>query len=341
MIKGKKTFLSLLALCIVSVLITLQPVAAETAAIEVPESSYESWISEKLGEMYETISREESDEIKTEEVLLNLVPVNSALFVEAHKEIGAMVFGYIEKEGVLYREYISWENWEPYDLTIAPSMIKTLTFTNKYTYYQMVMWDDQSNISYFYFKVSDGQELINHPDTWAKSEVDEAIAAELIPLELQGNYKENITRADFSKLIVKFIESKAGLAVQDILEAKGLDLKDNPFTDTNLKAVVSAYKLGIVNGKGGGVFDPDGSITRQEAAIMLTKAAAELEYVVEAEPTTYGDNSSIASWALPGVEFVSAYGIMNGTGNHFFSPVGTYTRQQAYMTIWRLHQSLQ
>ncbi len=33
-----------------------------------------------------------------------------------------------------------------------------------------------------------------------------------------------------------------------------------------------AYYLGLVEGRGDGSFDPDGLITRQEAAVMLTRA---------------------------------------------------------------------
>jgi|GEM_PF-4067024 len=337
--RSKKAFLCFLMVCIMSTALAMSATAAEVP--EVPEASYESWSPTKLGEIFETITYEQSDEIITEEVLLNLVEVNSELFVKANKEIGAVVFGYYEKDGVLHPELIQWQNAEPYDLIVPPSTIRSITYTKQFTYYHMVIWDEHENESHFFFKISDGKELINHPDTWAKAEVDEAIAAGLIPLELQDRYKEKITRADFSKLIVKFVESKTGHAVQDILEEQDIDLKINPFSDTNLKEVVAAYRLGIVNGKGNGKFDPDGNITRQEAAIMLTKAAVFLGYAVASEPTTYIDNSRIAAWAVPGVEYVSGYGIMNGTGGNSFSPEGAYTRQQAYLTILRLYHFLQ
>ncbi|WP_337102787.1 S-layer homology domain-containing protein [Paenibacillus sp. YIM B09110] len=118
-------------------------------------------------------------------------------------------------------------------------------------------------------------------------------------------------------------------------------MNDNPFTDTKAKEVIAANKLGILNGKGSGRFDPNGSITRQEAASMLTKTAISLGYDVRADASVYADNDSIAEWASSSVDFVSEFGIMQGTGNNKFSPKGTYTRQQAYMTIWRLYNALE
>ena len=40
---------------------------------------------------------------------------------------------------------------------------------------------------------------------WAKNEIDEAIDIGLVPLELQNNYTDNITREEFAFLTVSFV----------------------------------------------------------------------------------------------------------------------------------------
>lgn len=73
---------------------------------------------------------------------------------------------------------------------------------------------------------------------------------------------------------------------------------------------------------------------------MLTNAAKVLNQTVSGAEAAFADASSIAAWAKPSVSFVSSAGVMNGTGNNSFSPLGTYSRQQAFMTIVRLFESV-
>ena len=58
---------------------------------------------------------------------------------------------------------------------------------------------------------------------------------------------------------------------------------------------------------------------------------------VDTSGETFADNASVASYAQEAVAYVKALGVMNGISETTFSPFDTYTRQQAYMTIWRLY----
>jgi hypothetical protein len=94
--------------------------------------------------------------------------------------------------------------------------------------------------------------------------------------------------------------------------------------------------LGIIHGRGEGIFDPFSSITREEAAAMLsqTLSAAGVE-----EPqlnTGYADQQLMSDWAKTAVSIVSEHKIMVGTGDNLFDPKGGYTREQALASFLRL-----
>ncbi len=177
------------------------------------------------------------------------------------------------------------------------------------------------------------------PDSWAIDEVTKSIKNKLVPTALQNNYKQNITRKEFCDLAISLIESISGKSIDVVLSEKGLSIADMPFSDTSDKNIVAAYKLSIVNGKGNGLFAPNDSITRQEAAVMLANTAKALGVDVNSKESAFADSSSIASWAKNSVDYVSSNTIMKGT-NKGFEPSGKYTRQQAYLTIFRLFETI-
>jgi hypothetical protein len=47
----------------------------------------------------------------------------------------------------------------------------------------------------------------------------------------------------------------------------------------------------------------------------------------------FADAGAISGWAVNGVNFVRANGIMQGTGNNNFSPQGMFTREQSIITF--------
>ena len=94
--------------------------------------------------------------------------------------------------------------------------------------------------------------------------------------------------------------------------------------------------MGIVNGRGDGTFDPNGSITRREAAIMLMHTAEIVGKKAKGSSLEYEDAADIV-WpaAVEAVDFVTRADIMRSTSNEraLFSPLGYYTQEQALTTI--------
>ena len=177
---------------------------------------------------------------------------------------------------------------------------------------------------------------------WAYEEVVAAIKENLVPVSLRNLYLHNISREDFCTLAVCAVEEVLEKDIDEVvLEYTGKPLAEwvaaYPFHDTSNSDIIAANALGIMNGRGNGVFDPYSSITRQEAAAMLMRTASTLGMdTTEAADSAFKDAASIAPWAQDAVDYVFSIGVMNGTGNDSFSPRNTYTREQSYMTIYRL-----
>ena len=179
------------------------------------------------------------------------------------------------------------------------------------------------------------------PSSWAQEQVDAAIRSGLVPEDLQTGYQDNITREEFCRLMVVLVEKKTDMTASAYAAAKGKSITD-PFTDTDNADILAAHALGIVNGTSKTTFNPTGSITRQEAASMLSRTAQVLD-MTTGKGQSFNDEAQIAPWAKEGVAFTSGLvdpttgsAVMGGTGNGNFSPLDFYTREQAYITSLRL-----
>lgn len=159
---------------------------------------------------------------------------------------------------------------------------------------------------------------------WAEGQVKGAIAQGLVPQELQEGYNLVTTRAQFCALAVRLYESVKG-------EITGRET----FTDTDDGNVQKMAALGVVSGVGNGAFDPDGPLTREQAATILARLSNAMGKPLSGGPHPFTDG--VASWADAAVGQVYQAGIMTGTGDTTFSPQGEYTRMQSIVTLMRLY----
>ena len=184
------------------------------------------------------------------------------------------------------------------------------------------------------------------PDAWAAEEVALALENNLVPAAMQKNYTKEINRQDFCALIIRLIEEKSGMGIDAFLASKGVSIQSGVFTDTSDKSILAANALGIVNGRGGGIFDCTSGITRQEAARMLSQAASVLGVEADGQTPAFADGSSFPTWAANEISFVAATSdkvsgklVMGGVGDNKFNPTGSYTTQQAFITMLRLFRA--
>ena len=98
-----------------------------------------------------------------------------------------------------------------------------------------------------------------------------------------------------------------------------------------------AASAGLVEGTGEGLFQPDASITREQAAKILGGYLnGKLEELPETAELTFRDRDEIADWAQEGVALTAALGIFQGDDHGDFRPRAVITRAEMAAIIQRV-----
>lgn len=160
---------------------------------------------------------------------------------------------------------------------------------------------------------------------WAKGSITELINAGVISGYPDGSFQpdKTVTRAEFTVMLVKALklESRAG----------------SQFTDTAAhwagESISTAAAHGLISGYTQSTFGPDDLITREQAAVIIARAA-QLE--AGEQTLAFNDAQQVAPWALPGVAAVVSKSYMSGYPDNSFRPQGNTTRAEAAAIISKL-----
>lgn len=161
--------------------------------------------------------------------------------------------------------------------------------------------------------------------SWAVSELDKASEYGLIPDILQGaDMMKPITREEFAGLAVRLFEQATGTTAAAA--------SPNPFTDTNNREILKAFKLGITQGTSDTAFSPRVLINREQCATMLLRTIKAIHpggnYSIAGIPD-FPDQKSISSYAVEAAKYMSKLGIIKGDAQGYFMPKATTTAQTA------------
>ncbi|WP_255247851.1 S-layer homology domain-containing protein [Paenibacillus sp. 7523-1] len=153
--------------------------------------------------------------------------------------------------------------------------------------------------------------------------VNEGIAAGTS--ETRFEPKKAVTRAEFATFAVR------------LLGLKPVKNNISPYNDTRTTAwyygnVSAMTNLSILEGKGQGTFQPNASITREEAAALLVRMLKQTSGSTGLLSTTYVDASNISVWAKPYVQKVYQLGLMRGSDG-LFRPQDQVTREEAAVML--------
>ncbi len=171
---------------------------------------------------------------------------------------------------------------------------------------------------------------------WAKGNIDTVTSRELFVGTAPAVFSpdQSMTRAMFATVIGRLHEASYG-KIPNSTKA--------PFTDMAYDSYYAPYVIwaaenGIVSGMGGGRFEPDRSITRQEMAVLISNYMKFKGIVLSDRnsPVAFTDASHIESWAKSQVEQVQKLGVMSGIGENQFSPQGVSTRAQVAAVLERM-----
>jgi hypothetical protein len=137
-----------------------------------------------------------------------------------------------------------------------------------------------------------------------------------------------MTRAEFVQVLYN-LEGKPKVTVS-------ASFTDVAAADWYATAVSWAVSAGVTSGIGGGLFDPSGSVTREQAVMFLYKYAQmkgdSKDYSGVA--LTFGDTAAISAWAVPAVQWSKANGVVSGYPDGTFGPQNTATRAEVVTILY-------
>ena len=193
-----------------------------------------------------------------------------------------------------------------------------MTTTRKFT----VIAENETNMHEYTVRVVLGNAFSDvNPDDWFYDNVMGAANNGYISGMGDGTFnpKGATTRAQFASMIAKAMGYDDSLAGET-------RFKDVPADQWYAGAITYCFDNDIISGYDDGTFQPDKTITRQEAASILKNAFNLTGNSGEKFP----DDSAIAGWAKENVYAVKHSGLMKGdadTGN--FRPTSTIIRAEA------------
>ena len=139
------------------------------------------------------------------------------------------------------------------------------------------------------------------------------------------------------------LELVAGLYAMHLALGGKAASSDAPFTDVpkdhaDYAAVCWAYESGVVNGVSATSFNPNGSVSRQDACTMLIRFARveKLQLTAVADASQFLDSLNIRQYARSAVTACQMSGLVNGYSNGCFRPAGYITRQECAAVLCRL-----
>ncbi|GGI43762.1 hypothetical protein GCM10008018_03740 [Paenibacillus marchantiophytorum] len=170
---------------------------------------------------------------------------------------------------------------------------------------------------------------------WAQKDI-ELLASKLIvngQTDALFAPDQAVTRAEFSALLVRAL----GLTASTAGSSRFGDVKP---ADWYHEAVQSAAQFRLVSGYDDGTFRPNQSISREEMAVMVTRAwklrAGTPGDLASRDLSAYTDAWAISTWAKEAVAQVVSNGIIQGKSATILDPGANATRAEATVILQRL-----
>ena len=180
-------------------------------------------------------------------------------------------------------------------------------------------------------------DAFNGASAWAKEELSELHSLRMTPLYFWADYATNMSRAELTFMTVRFYEQirNRNVRINQATTPRFMDIQGHMFEEHILKA----YQLDFVSGFSATEFNPNGNLTRQQAAVIISNFVTSILNTEVPETNIridmFSDAIDIRPWAAPSVSYVVENGIMQGSNNNF-NPNGLLTREQTLLMIYRI-----
>ena len=149
-------------------------------------------------------------------------------------------------------------------------------------------------------------------DFWGKEAIDYVVAEGLMNGTSETTFAPNVTTTRAMLMTI--------LARMDGVDTTGSD----PWYAKGMEWAVAE---GVSDGT-----NPEGTITREQLAVMLYRYSGSPE--VSADALTFADADAVSTWAVDGVRWAVANGILSGKGNNTLDPQGNATRAEVAQMLY-------
>jgi hypothetical protein len=263
---------------------------------------------------------------------------------DSWKYVTVYQFGYFNNPTGLGNALPTWKNIggvvDPKNNTITVQI-------DSFGYFQVMYMGDSFN------------DVTNHP--WARDDLDTLYSKGIMVPKTAGQFLPNdpISRGEFVTMLVNIFDIP--LINQDTQQSS-LNLYSSTFNDVkrgttandrtfDFLHIEAAARAGIVRGNANGLFLPYNAITRQDAAVMIARAAelklnSDEAKSLAALQKLFTDANNIDYYALAPVEAVSKAGLIEGKDNILlqgqkkltqrFDPLENFTRAEAAVVAMRV-----
>ncbi|RXJ01692.1 S-layer homology domain-containing protein [Anaerobacillus alkaliphilus] len=167
------------------------------------------------------------------------------------------------------------------------------------------------------------------PGAWAKATIEKLGSKYIVQGKANGKFDPiaTTTRAEFATLLTRSL----GLSTTATYKGQFSDVKG---TEWFAKDLMAAVEAGIIKGHANGTFGYNDPVTREEAAVMITRALNLVNFDKDGLDTTkdltkFQDADKVAPWAKSSVTTLVQLGITEGRPNGFAPKAGTQRAEMA------------
>lgn len=163
---------------------------------------------------------------------------------------------------------------------------------------------------------------------WAESAVNKLFSEGIVSGDGLGYFRpeDNITREEFVKMLVLTFDISSA-------HQENMTFNDVVSDEWYYPYLQTAFQGGIVKGISEDTFGVGMSVSRQDAAALISRAM-KLTDKYNADAELFTDEADISDYALKSVKILRQMGIISGYEDGSFRPLGTITRAEAAKMLY-------
>jgi len=168
----------------------------------------------------------------------------------------------------------------------------------------------------------------DYAEHWAEGTIQSWLDNGYVTGYTDGSFKPEgfITRAEFTKMINNLF------GYTETADIKFMDVNKD---DWYYKEIQKAFKAGYINGISKSKFAPNDNLTREQAAVIISKIMNSDLNSTQTSSNTFIDNDKVSVWAKDYVSSAAKARLIKGYDDNSFKPQNPIKRAEAVVTLNR------